>query len=379
MTTTMKSAAVTAAFALVALGSATATAQTPQVRSRTSVTIPAPDAAQLEQLLHQASAGQAAGEMARGLADMARSLADAGRQVGSSRDFRAEQTDRQTKTLAIGASGALELKNVIGDITVKAGSARDVKLEIVRIARGRTDADAKRGLTEVTAEVTQREGRASVTARYPSSRGERLPYAVSVAYIVEAPAGTSLTIGTTTGDVDVSGIKGEMTVDSVSGDVKIGGAGRVPLAKSVSGDVTLTDVDSDGTVVATTISGDIALQNVKARRLSIDVTSGDITARGIQAQNAEAKGISGGIEYEGPLAKGGRYEFQCHAGSVRLTVTGEGGFDIQARTFSGRVSVDGLREASRGSVRGTVGDGGADVTITTFSGNVTVTRRGGGR
>jgi small-conductance mechanosensitive channel len=37
------------------------------------------------------------------------------------RDYRAEQVDKQTKTLAIGPSGSLELRNIVGDIIVKAG------------------------------------------------------------------------------------------------------------------------------------------------------------------------------------------------------------------------------------------------------------------
>ena len=59
------------------------------------------------------------------------------------KDFHVEQTDRQTKTLAIGANGSLELKNIVGDITVKAGGGREATVEIVRVSRGQTDADAK--------------------------------------------------------------------------------------------------------------------------------------------------------------------------------------------------------------------------------------------
>src|SRR5215472_14996780 len=65
------------------------------------------------------------------------------------RNFRAEQTDREVRTLTLGPNGSLDLKNVSGDVVVTAGSGRDTTVEIVRRSRGRTDADAKQGLDRV--------------------------------------------------------------------------------------------------------------------------------------------------------------------------------------------------------------------------------------
>src|SRR5262245_1170407 len=44
------------------------------------------------------------------------------------RDFRVQQVDKQTKTLAIGPTGSLELRNIVGDIIVKAGGSRDATI-----------------------------------------------------------------------------------------------------------------------------------------------------------------------------------------------------------------------------------------------------------
>ena len=67
--------------------------------------------------------------------------------------FTAEQTDRQTQVLALGSNGVLELRTFVGDVSVISGSGREVRLEIVRRSRGRTDADAKLGLEQVTAAI----------------------------------------------------------------------------------------------------------------------------------------------------------------------------------------------------------------------------------
>src|SRR5258708_490147 len=92
-------------------------------------------------------------EIADAMRDIAAGIATARTSSGAfaqNRDFRSEQTQRETRNLQLGAAGALDLRNVSGDITVTAGSARDVTIEIVRVSRARTDADAKRGLEQVT-------------------------------------------------------------------------------------------------------------------------------------------------------------------------------------------------------------------------------------
>jgi len=47
--------------------------------------------------------------------------------------------------------------------------------------------------------------------------------------------------------------------------------------------------------------------------------------------------VSGDLTYAGPIDRGGRYEFKSHSGNVVLVVDGKTGFEIDARTYSGRL------------------------------------------
>jgi DUF4097 and DUF4098 domain-containing protein YvlB len=293
------------------------------------------------------------------------------------RDFRAERTDRDTRTLPLGASGSLELKNVSGDISVVAGSGRDVVVDIARRSRARTDADAALGLKEVQTVVDHRGERASVETVYPRGRH---PYQVNTVFTVTAPAGTRVTVNSVSGNVTVREIKGDVAVEVTSGNVAISGAGRVPQARSVSGNVTLTDVNSDSVVSAGTLSGDTILQRVRANRLAVDIVSGNIRATDVTCQNAQLKSLSGDVEFSGPLARSGKYELNSHSGSVHFMTDGAVGFQLQASTFSGRIRPDAsfplsASSAGRGSLRATVGDGSAVVVAQTFSGDVVIGRR----
>ncbi len=330
-----------------------------------------------------AGAGDATRDLARTIRE---SIADAGglwrmwesaATIWQDRDYRQEQTDRETKTLALGAAGSLTIKNLVGDITVTAGSGRSATVEILRRSRARTDADAKLGLERVKVEVDQRGERVTITTRYPDER--RPPYAVSVAYVVTVPAGTHVTAHTMSGSVRIKDVKGDVSVDVASGDATVTGANRVPVVKTLSGTIMLTDIQGDGRMDVSTLSGDITLERIKARQLSTSSLSGDLVVRDVDVDGAEITVTSGDVEFSGALSRSGSYELRSHNGSIRVVIP-RGGFELIARTFNGRITSDsslGIKASAttRTSLRGTVGEGGPSLEVTTFNGSITISRK----
>lgn len=303
---------------------------------------------------------------------------------GQSRTLKFEEVATETRTLALGANGALELKNISGSISVTAGSGRDTRVQIVRRSHGRTEADAKLGLERVRVAVDQRGERATVQSRYLPDRTDRGPaYSVDTSYDVTAPPGTRVSVDTISGDIIVKGIHGELSLGAASGDITVTDGGRIGFAKTLSGDVTVTGVETDGTVDLGTVSGTVLAQQIKCRRFTGSAISGNATGRDVQCDSVQLTSMVDDVEYSGPLVKNGRYEFQTHSGSVRFFPTGNVGFEIQANTFSGNVRNDlsvqirdaGRTRLPRGTVRGTFGDGSATVTLTAFSGNIVIGKK----
>lgn len=299
------------------------------------------------------------------------------------RNFPASQTDKETRTFVIGANGEFSLENLSGDIRIVPGSGREITVDITRHSRGRTDADARNGLTRVRVETLHRGDRLTTRTVYPQN--ERQPnYSVSVDYVVTAPAGTRVTAKTLSGDVIVGAMTGDLMVSSTSGDVQVTGATRVTLAKTVSGDVTLRNCSGVDVLEASTMSGDVTGTNLKARRVELTSISGTVTGSGLNAQAVKLHSMSDDVVFDGDLTSGGRYEFSTHSGTVRLSLDGRTGFTFEGTTFNGSVRMDlPLKAETRGGVgrranrnlRGTFGDGSATVTASTFSGNVVVTKR----
>jgi len=295
---------------------------------------------------------------------------------------REEQTERTSKTVRIGASGELDVANIAGDITISRGSGADATIEVVKTARAGTVDGAKSMLDAVQVDIVERAGRAEVRSRYPSPDGSRRNLNVQVSYTITAPVNTRVTAKSVSGNIKINDIKGDVSAESVSGDVRIGGSGRVGIAKSVSGSVEVADTQIDGTLEAGSVSGDVLLRRVSARRIDSNSVSGAVTMEDVQCERIDAQSISGLVALSGPLAKGGRYALKSHSGEVTVAVSGSTGFELEASSFSGQVRSDlpitthGVDTGRRQrTLSGSYGDGSAILELTTFSGNVVISKR----
>jgi hypothetical protein len=318
-------------------------------------------------------------EIAQGLRDLPKhgrlGAWDGGWSMAQERNWRGRAEDRQTRSLAIGPNGTLELHNLSGDVTITAGGAREASVQLIRRSRGLTDADAKLGLERVKVDSQVVGNRATVRADYPNER--QSTYSVSVDMIVTAPVGTRVVVNSVSADVKVTGIRGELSVTTISGSVTLTNVGAVSDAKTASGDVSIIGSTGDGALDAGTLSGDVILQQVKARSVHAGTVSGSVTAHDVTCEAVTLVSMSGDAVFSGELARNGRYEITSHSGDVRFTPAGTVGFTLVASSFSGDISSslplqsDGTR-ARRRALTGKVGDGSATVTLQTFNGDITV-------
>ncbi len=159
------------------------------------------------------------------------------------------------------------------------------------------------------------------------------------------------------------------------------------IAKTVSGNVTARDIGSQTALVLSTVSGTVIATGLKVRSLDAGSVSGDVRLTGSQIERLEASSVSGNIEFDAPLVKGGRYEFTSHSGNVRVLLSGNTGFELDADTFSGSVRSDvpvtlrtlgrteRERRGSTRAIRGTFGDASAILSVRSHSGSVVITKK----
>jgi len=190
------------------------------------------------------------------------------------------------------------------------------------------------------------------------------------------------------GNVKVSAVQGAVRAETISGTVTTASTPRLEAAKSVSGDVDLTDASADSDLNASSVSGMIRAKGLKARALDLGTISGDVLLSNVSCDRLGVRSVSGNVEYAGVLAKNGRYDINSHSGTIRLTLSSNVGFELNANSFSGSLRsdlpltigpttarTDRRRPGPGHSTHAVFGDGSAMLTIRTFSGDIVISKR----
>jgi hypothetical protein len=243
---------------------------------------------------------------------------------------------------------------------------------------------------------------------------------------LEVPCGARLTIAHVSGDLEISGVHGEIILAEVLGDVCLRHVGTVQVRhiggdleghelaslespgeirgdvwlRGVSGALTLACVGGDveasnvgGNVQLATIQGDLTLKRVGGAT-SVQMVQGDACltdmAGGVTIANAqgevEAKNLPGGVqivqaqgdvEITTALTAGQTYAVEGKS-DIDLYVVGEPSAKVSLRSDDGEVASDwALSVAASGESSGTLGDGAATLTLLSHGGDVTMHRVAG--
>ena len=299
-----------------------------------------------------------------------------------------EQVEKFTRSVKAGDGAVLDLSHLAGDVHVTGSNGSEIKIDATKRVRHRDADEAKRLLEALRIDVNTFNNRVEVRTIYPrrtSTRGNSI--SASVDYVIEVPSGVAVVLKSVSGDLIVSNVRGEVRLEAISGNVSITNTPNVAIAKTVSGDVTARDIGSQTALVLSTVSGTVVGTGLKVRSLDAGSVSGDVRLTGSQIERVEASSVSGNIEFDAPLVKGGRYEFTSHSGNVRILLTGNTGFELDADTFSGSVRsdvpvtlrtlgrTDRERRGGTRAIRGTYGDASAILSVRSHSGSVVITKK----
>jgi DUF4097 and DUF4098 domain-containing protein YvlB len=301
-----------------------------------------------------------------------------------------EQIDKVSQTVKVGDGAALDLSHLAGDVRVTGGAGSEIRIEATKRVRHRDPEQAKRLLDALRVEINNFNGRVEVRTIYPRRGQFGNNVSASVDYVIAVPAAAMVSLKSISGNITVSAVKGEVRAETVSGDVNISATPNVTIAKTISGDVNARDIGAPTTLVLSTVSGTVTGTGLKVRALEAGSVSGDVRLVGSEVDRLEAKSVSGNIEFDAPLAKGGRYEFTSHSGNVRILLTGNTGFELDADTFSGNVrsevpvtlralgrtdTTSRNRGTSNRAIRGSFGDASAILSIRSHSGSVVILKK----
>jgi hypothetical protein len=264
----------------------------------------------------------------------------------------------RTETLVhkIGTEGRISVKSISGRLRVGGIDGEEARLTVSYRIRAGDQAAAERALE--TGRVLVDRGPSWLDVETPERRistglawlfgGARVGADISL----EVPWGTKVRIETMSGSIEAIALVGDQKYRTVSGDVRLWGLG--------------------GLVEASSISGQVSLDNGGDVRLRASSVSGAVKVRARCFYGMTVNTTSGGIAVAGVLDPSGDYRADSISGSVSLTPMS--GVTAELRTISGSVTseIENRVEGGRGFWRAIVGDGRTLFKVNSTSGGLRI-------
>jgi hypothetical protein len=294
------------------------------------------------------------------------------------------------RTLQTGPTPELDVTTNRGKIVVSTGQANQIVVHGTVTVRVAWDAPANAvALAQAAAKdpVIDQSGN---TVRLRPPADDETQRAVTVSYEIEVPAEATVIAVSDSGATSIRGTRGKVSVKTSSAQIELANLGGEVEIQTGSGAVSLAG--AGGHVTVSTSSSGIELRDIRAG-LHARTQSGAISATfsgqgdvdvetGSSAITLEkvdggltARSTSGRIDVTGtPRAP---WNVSTTSGSQRLSLASDASFQIDARTSSGSIVVQGVKvdgTVEKQHVSGSVGTGGPVVTLQSRSGSIRLRR-----
>lgn len=255
-------------------------------------------------------------------------------------------TDQSTQTLAVTAQPQITVHSSAGNVRVEAGAANTVTVQITKTARALSRDQERRYLNAIHVDVTQVGNTVAIDAHNDDNVAWLFFGSREVDIIITVPAQASLDERLSAGNLEVSGITGQMTIEDSAGNIGLH-------------NVTLT--------------GDSHLSE----------SAGNITFTGklMPAANLIMENSAGNITFDGDLATNNSLNVRNSAGNIELTLPQTTSARINAGTSAGNLNIDGWnipvnRDAANASAHGdTTTNPTNTISANNSAGNITIAAR----
>ena len=173
-----------------------------------------------------------------------------------------------------GPEPRVRLANAAGQVRVEGvKGSRSVDYEATRYAMAADPPAAKQRASEVPVDISREDSKIVIETDGGEDTGAD--------YTLRVPTGSSVEVESEVGDVEVSGISGNVTVGAEAGDVRVRDVGGDVKVEAPRGEVSVGDVNTDtGSANLEVGVGDVSLEDLILGTLEASVEAGDVTFSG---------------------------------------------------------------------------------------------------
>lgn len=224
--------------------------------------------------------------------------------------LRAEARDQWQRHYTLADGGTLEVRNTNGQIQVEPGDGPGVDVTADRVVRASTDEAAKQALS--TFEIRETVSANQITLDSTAQSGGNFLSSPSrrVDYHIRIPRSANVHLGTTNGDIEVTGprLTGTFRAESTNGRIRASGLENSAHATTTNGVITLqlAKIGDDGVSCETTNGKiQVTVPSDTNARVSARVTNGAIRTEGLSltVSDQSRRRLDGTIGRGGPTIK----------------------------------------------------------------------------
>jgi DUF4097 and DUF4098 domain-containing protein YvlB len=274
------------------------------------------------------------------------------------------------RTYQVGGGVDLQVLTRSGDVTVRSGPAGSVTVRgKIHVGDRWFSGGRQPEVSEIEKNPPIQQSGNSIHIDYVNGHD------ISVDYEITAPADTTVTTHSGSGDQRMVGLRSNLKLESGSGDMRLEDISGEIQVHTGSGNVEAREIS--GPFSAEAGSGDIRADEKGKGDVRVHTGSGNVELRGVNG-TLDAHSGSGDMTIQG--ANSGRWEVRTSSGNVDLALPSGANFDLDATAGSGSVTVDrpvtmiiqgDLRRAQH-EIRGKVSGGGPELLVRTGSGDVRI-------
>ncbi|MEZ4359656.1 MAG: hypothetical protein R3B48_05705 [Kofleriaceae bacterium] len=219
----------------------------------------------------------------------------------------------------------LSVENALGDVSIEGHDGTALVIE----TRKRAPDDASLDRLRVSL-VPGLDGSVRISTAVDTTGTDRAlsKSAARIDLVIRAPRDLRFAARVGSGQLEVSGMDAGGDVDAASGTITMRNIGGATNARSISGAVTLSEMF--GPVDAQTINAPVKLDTIAGESLVTSAHRGAILARRVRARRIELMTTTGDVELEGELALAGKVVVSSLRGNITVRLRGRGAMAVRA-------------------------------------------------
>jgi hypothetical protein len=275
----------------------------------------------------------------------------------------AEASEIVEHRFSVSGMPRVHVNNISGETEITVGPSSEVFVRARKRVRGWSEERARRLLENVEIRLEQEGDDIIIEPRlFQQERGWTELFRggrVAVDLDIRVPRETHLDASTVSGELSISGTRGQTEIRSVSGEVSVSDVQGPMRLRTVSGDANVTGYA--GQLEANSVSGDVEIERSRVRTPDVVTVSGDLEIDAVLLGTGGAEG-----------------RLKTVSGDVEIAL-GEVDVEIDFKTVSGDAEVEGparIEKEGRRDRRIVLGSGAAHLRVKTVSGDLTVRMSG---